>query len=375
MTEARITLSAIDKTAAGINSAKARLSSLSGEAEALGTRFAGVAGAVAGAFAVGALANFFNSVAGGLDRLNDLKDATGASIGNISALEDVAARTGTQFEVVSTSLLKLNQALANAKPGDDVSRTLEAIGLQANTLRRLDPAEALLEVAKALAQFEDDGNKARASQQLFGRSLAQVAPLLNDLAESGQLNAKVTEEQTEAAGRYAKRLSAAQKTLEDMSRAIVSSALPSMEALFEAFSSSSDQLDRFSGVAGFTGTVFRGLALSGANVAYVFNGVGREIAAFAAQLAALGRGDLAGFTAISDAVTVRSLTNSRPSCSAWANRAALPAFGRPKTTEIVRAAAWATRRARRPPRACASRSASTTSTSSACATRCAARKT
>jgi len=303
MTEARITLSAIDKTAGGINSAKARLSSLSGEAEALGTRFAGVAGAVAGAFAVGTLAKFFNSVASGLDRLNDLKDATGASIGNISALEDVAARTGTQFEVVSASLLKLNQVLANTKPGDDVSSTLEAIGLKANTLRQLDPAEALLEVAKALEKFEDNGNKARASTVLFGRSWGQMASLLKELAESGQLNATVTEEQSEAAGRYAKRLSAAQKNLEDMSRAIVSSALPSVEALLDAFSSGSDQMDRFSGVAEFTGTVFRGLALSGANVAYVFNGVGREIAAFAAQLSALGRGDIAGFTAISDAVT------------------------------------------------------------------------
>lgn len=302
MTEARITLSAVDKTAGGINSAKARLGSLAGEAEALSTRFGGVAGAIAGALTVGGLSNFFNTIAGGLDRLNDLKDATGASIGNISALEDVAARTGTQFEVVSTSLLKLNQALANAKPGDDISRTLESIGLQANTLRQLGPAEALLEVAKALAQFEDDGNKARASQQLFGRSLAQVAPLLNDLAAAGQLNATVTDDQAEAAERYAQRLSAAQKTLQDMGRTIVVAVLPVVEALQEAFSGAAKDADRFTGVAAVFRTVFETFAVLGANVAFVFKGVGREIGAIGAQVAALSRGDLAGFTAISDAV-------------------------------------------------------------------------
>jgi hypothetical protein len=157
-------------------------------------------------------------------------------------------------------------------------------------------------VAKALAQFEDDGNKARASQELFGRSLSQVAPLLNDLAEAGQLNATVTEDQTAAAERYGKRLAAAQKTLQDMGRTIVVAVLPVVEALQEAFGGAAGEADRFTGVAAVFRTVFETFAVLGANVAFVFNGVGREIGAIGAQIAALGRGDLAGFTAISDAV-------------------------------------------------------------------------
>lgn len=49
-------------------------------------------------------------------------------------------------------------------------------------------------------------------------------------------------------------------------------------------------------------TVFEAVTIVGANVAYVFKAVGTEIGAIAAQMAALGRGDFAGFSAIGEAV-------------------------------------------------------------------------
>lgn len=53
---------------------------------------------------------FAKRINDGVDALNDLKDATGASIENISALEDIARRTGGGFGTVSTSLIKFNGA-------------------------------------------------------------------------------------------------------------------------------------------------------------------------------------------------------------------------------------------------------------------------
>lgn len=302
MTEAKITLSAVDKTAAGFASAKARLAGLAGEAQALTTRFGGVGAAITGALTLGGLGAFFTSITSGLDKLNDLKDATGASIGNISALEDVAARTGTSFDTVGTALLKLNKGLETAKPGDDISRTLEAIGLSAEQLRQLDPAEALLKISLQLAGFADNGDKARATQTLFGKSLREVAPLLKDLAEAGQLNATVTDEQAAAAERFANRAAASRKNHEDLGRAIVGQLLPVVEAVQDAFKGANDQGDRFAAVADAVRVPFEALAVLGANVAFVFGGVGREIGAILAQLGALARRDLAGFSAISDAV-------------------------------------------------------------------------
>lgn len=161
---------------------------------------AGIGTALAGALSVAGLVGFFRATVDGLDRLNDLRDATGASIGNLSALEDIAARTGTTMDTVSDTVVKLNKTLGeSSKPGSDAANALAAIGLNAEQLNRLDPAEALRQVAVALSGFADDGNKARIVQELFGKSIQQVAPLLGDLAKSGELNATVTAQQAQEA--------------------------------------------------------------------------------------------------------------------------------------------------------------------------------
>lgn len=300
MTEARITLSADDKSGAAFASLNQRLAGLAQAADSISTRFT----AVAAGFGTALLAkNYFDGIAEGLDKLNDLKDATGASIGNISALEDVAKRTGANFETVAASLTKLNKGLQNAKPGDDVSNVLAAIGLEAGKLKALDPAAALLEVAKGLDQFANDGNKARATQVLFGKSLQEVAPFLKDLAEVGQLNATVTDEQAAAAERYANRLAASRKSFEDLGRTVVSAVLPVIEEVQRAFDGAGDSASRFSAIGEAFRTVFEAIVVLGANVAYTFKQIGRNLGALSAQYDALRRLDFKGFRAISDAVS------------------------------------------------------------------------
>lgn len=183
-------------------------------------------GVLGGAFSVGALNSYFRATVDGLDRLNDLKDATGASIENISALEDVAARTGTQFESMASSLVKFNAVLNEATPGSEVGNVIKKLGLDVKELRSLDPAEALRQVSQALTTFAEDGDKARVVQTLFGKSVREVAPFLKDLAEQGQLNGTVTKEQAEEAKRFNKQLAELRKNSEDLSRSIVSELLP-----------------------------------------------------------------------------------------------------------------------------------------------------
>lgn len=173
---------------------------------------------MAGAFSAGFAVNFIKSAIDSIDALNDLKDATGASVENLSALEDIAARTGTKFESVGAAMVKFNGALKDAKPGSDAARALEALGLSVQELKDLDPAEAMLKTAAALSRFADDGNKARLVQELFGKSMREVAPFLKDLAEKGQLNATVTTEQALAAEEFNKHLFSMQKNIQDVAR-------------------------------------------------------------------------------------------------------------------------------------------------------------
>lgn len=232
MSEAKIVLTAEDKTRAAFESAKQGLHGINSAATAVGLSFT----ALGTAATLGGLTAMVRSVANSLDAFNDLKDATGASIENISALEDVARRTGANFDTVSTSLVKFNQALGQtAKPGSDAEKVLAAIGLNAKQLRDLDPAEALHRTAVALSQFADDGNKARAVQELFGKSLREVAPFLKDLAEQGQLNATVTTKQAEEAEKFNKELFKLSATMQDVSRDIAGPLIGGMNGLIEKF--------------------------------------------------------------------------------------------------------------------------------------------
>jgi hypothetical protein len=233
---AKIVLTAEDRATAVFRTVQAGLTNVGRTAASIASSFAGVGLAVGGFLTAGtAVAAFTKRVVEGLDALNDLSDATGASIENISALEDVAERTGTSFDSVGTALVKFNQALSNAAAGSQVAAVLERIGLSASELKKQDPAEALRQVAVALAKFSNDGDKARAVQELFGKSLREVAPFLNDLARQGSLVAKVTTEQAEAAERFNHALDNISKNAKDGARSLVSSLLPALEQIAKAF--------------------------------------------------------------------------------------------------------------------------------------------
>lgn len=230
MSEAKILLTAEDRTRAAFESAKGGLRSVASVADAVGFSLA----ALGSAATVAGLVSMVKRINDTVDGFNDLADATGASIENISALERVARMTGTNIDTVSQSLIKYNQALGTTiKPGSEAEKVLGAIGLNAKALRELDPAEALRQTAVALAQYADDGNKARAVQELFGKSLKDVAPFLKDLAEQGQLVATVTTEQALEAEKFNKELYKLQAAASDAGRTIAMELVPRLNNVID----------------------------------------------------------------------------------------------------------------------------------------------
>lgn len=170
-----------------------------------------------------------------MDSLNDLSDATGASIGNLSALQDVAQRTGVNFETVERALVKFNDQLKDAKPKDAVSNALNQIGLSAKQLKDMDPADALHTVAVALNGYADDANKARLTQELFGKSVKDVAPYLKDLGEQSELVATTTEAETRAAEEFNKQIGALEANTSKLARTLLNELLPAANEVLKTF--------------------------------------------------------------------------------------------------------------------------------------------
>lgn len=227
-TQARVELTAVDRTKAAFDSLNRNLQSIGDRVGLLGGSFgrlgsllstglgpAAIGGAVAG------LATLAKAQADSLDQFNDLKDATGASIENLSALDDVARRNGATLDTVGAALVKFNNTLKDANdPEKGAGAVFKALGLEVEKLKRMDPAEALRVTAVAFAGFADDGNKARAVMELTGKSIREMAPFLKDLAEQQQLNAKVTTEQAEESEKFNKNLAAMQTHLNEIGRTL-----------------------------------------------------------------------------------------------------------------------------------------------------------
>lgn len=187
-----------------------------------------------GLSAAGVAAVYFGKqLIDGLDALNDYSDATGASVENLSALQNVAERTGTNMDNVSGILVKFNNVLKEVDGKNSASQVLKKLGLDAEELKRIDPAEALRLTAVALSGFATDGNKARYVQELFGKSIKEAAPFLKDLAEQTQLVGTVTGEQAQAAEDFNKQLFALKNSAAEAGRSLVSELLPAMTSFLK----------------------------------------------------------------------------------------------------------------------------------------------
>jgi len=198
-----VVIQASDQTRAAFESAKAGL-------EGVRTSAAGlqgvITGAVAGLAALGAVVEFRKFVDGAA-AMDDMAERTGATVEKLSALAGVARVSGISLDIVENALIRLAKGLAGAdEESKGAGNALAALGLKAEELKKLDTADALKRVADKLAEYKDGAGKTALAIDLLGKSGAQALPYLKDLAETQELQAKLTAEQAAQAENLGKNL-------------------------------------------------------------------------------------------------------------------------------------------------------------------------
>lgn len=154
----------------------------------------GAAGGVIGGLIAGGITTAFSAVSdfasnlgevGG--RLVDMSDRTGISVEALAELDHAAQMSGTSLEAVEGGLTKMGVKLVDAAGGSKTAvAAFDAIGVSVSELQSLSPDQQFAVIAEELSKIEDPGARAAATMDIFGKSGADLIPLMKDGAKGIQ---------------------------------------------------------------------------------------------------------------------------------------------------------------------------------------------
>lgn len=270
----------------------------------------GALGGIAAGLTLGAFKQMVTDSIDAAEALHDLAIQTGVTVEGLSAMAEVGRTTGTSAEAIGSAINKLGKNLAVAnEESKGAAQAVKALGLDFNTFRQLQGDQQLLALAQAMGRFEDGTGKSAVAMTLLGREGARLLPFMKDLAGAGELVATVTTEQAAMADRYNDSVEGTRARVDALKRELGLGLLPTLidvhdltgdlgrsfsDYLAGGAKTAGGQLDAMAVAIGGLGTVMEALLVLGANVAFVFKGVGTEIGGIAAQAALLASGNLAG---------------------------------------------------------------------------------
>lgn len=281
------------------------------------------AGKIANTFAaqIGIVATALSAVVLHATKTSDtfykLSQSSGIATSAFSEYAYAAKLSGVGTEELSTALARLNRSVAEAATlASDSSSAFMVMGIAVkNANGSVKNADQILgEIADKFASYEDGANKSALAMAIFGRAGAQMIPLLNQGArgisdmrnEARQLGLTIDTETGRAAERFNDNLTRLQQAGVGLGHQLMHELLPAMEQVADKMVSAAkaggDLHHEMQAIAGFiqdTGlAAFQVVATVGADIAFVFKSMGTEIGVWAAQLSALSRGDIKGFSAI-----------------------------------------------------------------------------
>lgn len=132
--------------------------------------------------AAGATFSFIKPVIDLADNLNDISQRTGVAIEQLAKYAVAAQNSGSSIEQLANGFNKLNKNLVEAKDGTgSTAEALRAMGISIKDSNgQLKNADQITsEVADLFSQFPDGPQKAALAMALFGKSGADLIPMLN----------------------------------------------------------------------------------------------------------------------------------------------------------------------------------------------------
>ncbi len=181
-----------------------------------------------------------------LDKLDDLSEKFGIAAKDLSAYRYASEVAGTTTEAFAAGLNKLSKNMAAAAGGSkEQAAAFAAVGVSVKDanghLRSAD--DVLLDLAEKFSGYKDSAGKAALAQDIFGKSGADLIPLLNKgrdgikelRTEAEKLGAVYGNDLAKAAGDFNDNLTKLKLSAEGAKVSLVGSLLPALVKITDEF--------------------------------------------------------------------------------------------------------------------------------------------
>lgn len=145
-------------------------------------------GSLASAWAAtgGAVVAFTNQVANQIDKINDLSKRYGVAVEALSEFDHIARLSGTSIDQVAIGIQFLQRNMSEANRGVGAAvKVFDSLGFSVEGVsgRTKEASSAMYEIADRIAAIQDPAKQTELAIQIFGRSGAQLLPILREGSE------------------------------------------------------------------------------------------------------------------------------------------------------------------------------------------------
>lgn len=221
----------------GLNAASAKLKAFGAGIQALGTKLAGLGITMAVPF-LGAAKLFADM---GSDML-DMSQRTGVAVEALSELRYAAEQSGASSEDLEKGLRTMSRNIVEAARGSASARqNLARLGLTIADLTGLSPDQQFELIGDRLAAIQNPLNRTTIAMEIFGRTGANLLPLLTTGAngiqelrdEANRLGLTMRTEDAQAAEAFGDALSTLWKSLKQVAFMVGGALAPTLQQIAE----------------------------------------------------------------------------------------------------------------------------------------------
>ena len=221
-------LDKVDRQATGLQGTFGKLRGLAGGV-------GGALGALVPAAGIAGLTALAKGSIDAADNLNDLRQRTGVSVENLSKFGAAAEDAGSSIDEVAKSMGRLSKGIVD--PASKTNEALKSIGINSRdasgNVRGVDAI--MLDLADKFAKMPDGAQKTALAMELFGKSGANLIPMLNGGREAlSQYQATISGDMASAADQFNDSLNAIARSLAGPFNQAVTALLPILTQVAQA---------------------------------------------------------------------------------------------------------------------------------------------